>query len=114
MAYAAIEESKGLFMAIYNATKETFSQEVLHSSEPVLVDFWAVWCSPCRMMGATLEEFSSLHPDQKIVKINVDEEPSLAQTYRVMSIPTLLLFKNGEPVDQKIGYCPLEEIEEFL
>jgi thioredoxin 1 len=101
-------------MAIIHVTNETFPQEVLQSSEPVLVDFWATWCSPCRMMGVTLEEYSSLHPDQKIAKVNVDEEPELAAAYRVMSIPTLLLFKNGAVEDQRIGYCPLDELEEML
>ena len=101
-------------MSIINVTRDSFEQEVLQSAEPVLVDFWASWCAPCRMMGATLEEYTGLHPEQKIAKVNVDEEMELAQTYGVMSIPSLLIFLGGELLHQSTGYCTIQELEELL
>jgi len=85
-------------------SEATFGQEVLSSSEPVLVDFWAEWCGPCRAIAPVLEELSSeLEGKVKIVKLNVDENPGLAAQYGVRSIPTMILFKGGEAADMKIG-----------
>jgi thioredoxin 1 len=82
----------------------TFGEEVLHSKEPVLVDFWAEWCGPCRAVSPLLEELSTeLAGKVKIVKLNIDENPSTTVKYGVRSIPTMILFKDGEPADMKIG-----------
>ena len=85
-------------MAILHITKDNFKQEVLKSDVPVLVDFWATWCGPCRALGPVLEEISSEVSTVKIVKVNVDEQPELASQFRIMSIPTMILFKGGEAV----------------
>ena len=99
---------------ITNITKENFEAEVLKSEKPVLVDFWAAWCGPCKMIGPVIEEIADEHPEIKVCKINVDEEGELSIKYGVMSIPTLMIFKNGEAVQTAIGYRPKEEIEELL
>ncbi|MEG0875903.1 MAG: thioredoxin [Oscillospiraceae bacterium] len=90
--------------------KENFENEVLLSSQPVLVDFWASWCGPCRMLSPIVEEIASEHPEIKVGKINVDEQPELAEKFRVMGIPTLLLFKDGKQVDSAVGARPKAEI----
>ena len=95
-------------------TKDNFVAEVLKHKGTVLVDFWAPWCAPCRMMSETLTNYAALHPTVKIVKINVDEEPALATQYSVSSIPTLLLFKNGVFDDQSVGYLCADELEDFI
>ena len=84
-------------------TKENFAQEVLQSDRPVLVDFWATWCGPCRMMAPVVEELAAEHPEYKFGKINVDEQPELAGEYRIMSIPTLIVMKDGKVVEQAVG-----------
>ena len=81
---------------ITNITKENFEAEVLKSEKPVLVDFWATWCGPCKMIGPVIEEIANEHPEIKVCKINVDEEGELSIKHGVMSIPTLMIFKNGE------------------
>ena len=93
-------------MAAINVNKNNFREEVLNSEKPVLVDFWASWCGPCRMVGPILEEIAGENPDIKVVKINVDEENELASQFRIMSIPTLLVVKNGEVVSQSVGAKP--------
>ena len=99
---------------ITNITKENFEAEVLKSEKPVLVDFWATWCGPCKMIGPVIEEIANEHPEIKVCKINVDEEGELSIKHGVMSIPTLMIFKNGEIAQTAIGYRPKEEIEERL
>ena len=101
-------------MAILHITKENFEKEVLQSKEPVVVDFWASWCGPCKDLAPILEEVDAeLAGTVKVAKINIDEEEELAAQFRVMSIPTLLLFKNGEVVNKSVGLAPKEEVVAF-
>lgn len=101
-------------MAILHITKENFEKEVLQSKEPVVVDFWAAWCGPCKALAPILEEVDAeLAGTVKVVKINIDEEEELAAQFRVMSIPTLLLFKDGEVVNKTVGLAPKEEVIAF-
>ena len=90
-------------MAAIHETKDTFQQEVLESKIPVLVDFWAEWCGPCQMVLPIVEELGEELTDVKICKVNVDEQMELAKQYRVMSIPTLMVFKDGEMVKREMG-----------
>jgi thioredoxin 1 len=101
-------------MSVINLTQENFEQEVLKSDKPVLVDFWASWCGPCKMLSPIIDEISEEVADIKFCKVNTDEADTLALKYRVMSIPTLILFKNGEPAATSIGAKPKSEVLEFL
>ncbi|MBP3372748.1 MAG: thioredoxin [Clostridia bacterium] len=101
-------------MAAINITKENFEQEVLQSDRPVLVDFWASWCGPCRMVGPIVEEIAEEYPQYKVVKVNVDEQQDLAVRFGVMSIPTLLVFNGGQLVKQSIGARPKAQILALL
>ena len=101
-------------MAALHLTKENFKEEVLESDVPVLVDFWATWCGPCQMVGPIIEEIAGEVTDAKICKVDVDENPELAKEYRVMSIPTLMVFKNGEAVKREVGAKPKDEILDML
>lgn len=101
-------------MAALHLTKENFDQEVLESNVPVLVDFWATWCGPCQMVLPIIEELAEELEGVKIGKVNVDEEMELAKQYRVMSIPTLIVFKDGKKVATSVGAKTKEEIKEML
>ena len=101
-------------MSVIHATKENFNEVVLQSDIPVLVDFFATWCGPCRMIAPILEEIAEEHPEYKIVKIDVDEQPELATRFDVMSIPTLLVFKNGELISQTVGAQPKAKLLSLL
>ena len=101
-------------MAVLHLTKDNFKEEVLEASVPVLVDFWATWCGPCQMIGPVIEEIAGEVTDTKICKVDVDAQPELARQYKVLSIPTLMVFKNGELVKRESGAKPKEEILEML
>ena len=101
-------------MSVLHLTKENFEQEVLQAKEPVLVDFWASWCGPCQMVGPVVEEVAGEVTDAKICKVNVDEQPELARQFRVMSIPTLMVFKNGQTVKREVGAKSKAELLDML
>lgn len=90
-------------MSALNINKNNFVEEVMNSEKPVLVDFWASWCGPCRMVIPVVEKIAEEYPEYKVVKVNVDEEPELAAQFGVMSIPTLMVIKNGEVVNKSVG-----------
>ena len=101
-------------MAVLTITKENFEEEVLKSDKPVLLDFWATWCGPCRMVGPVIEQIAAKHPEIKVGKINVDEQNELAGAFRVMSIPTLVAVKDGKVVNQTVGVQPKAQILALL
>ena len=101
-------------MAVVTITKENFEQEVLQSAKPVLLDFWASWCGPCRMLSPVVDEVAEERTDVKVGKVNVDEQPALAGEFGVMSIPTLLVFEQGKLVRQAVGARPKASVLDLL
>ncbi len=101
-------------MAVLHITKENFEAEVLKSDKPVLLDFFAVWCGPCKMISPILDQIAEEREDIKVCKVNVDEEPELAAKYQVMSIPTLFVIKDGEITNQSLGAKPKAQILAML
>jgi thioredoxin 1 len=102
-------------MAVGKVTDASFELDVLKATGPVVVDFWAEWCGPCRMIAPALEEISvSLGEKVKIVKLNVDENPGVAAKYGIMSIPTLMIFKNGEMASRQVGAAPKQKLEQWV
>ena len=101
-------------MAVVTITKENFEQEVLQSAKPILLDFWASWCGPCRMLSPVVDEVAEERTDVKVGKVNVDEQPELAGQFGVMSIPTLLVFEQGKLVRQAVGARPKASVLDLL
>ena len=101
-------------MGVLKITSENFKSEVLESSQKVLIDFYADWCGPCKMMGPVVEEIAEEHSDVKVVKINVDNAEDIAIKYQIMSIPTLVVVKDGQEVNRSIGLISKEKIEEVI
>jgi thioredoxin 1 len=101
-------------MAAVNVNQNNFHAEVVRSDRPVLIDFWAPWCGPCRMVVPLVEQIAQERDDIKVVKINIDEEPALASQFRVMSIPTLVVFHQGRVINQAVGARPKAAIEALL
>ena len=97
-------------MSVLNLTKDMYESEVLKSEKPVLIDFYATWCGPCRMVSPIVEEIANEHPEYLVCKVNVDEEPALAKEFGIMSIPALFVIKDGEIADSVVGYRPKDAI----
>ena len=100
-------------MAKIIANKEDF-EKLISGEKPVLVDFFATWCGPCKMFAPVLDEYAEEHSDIEAVKVDVDELGEIAKKYGIMSIPTIILFKNGEPVKKNVGFLDAEELEDFV
>jgi thioredoxin len=102
-------------MGVAKVSDADFDAQVLKSAEPVVVDFWAEWCGPCKMIAPALEELAgTMNGKVKIVKLNVDENPQTAAKYGIMSIPTLMLFKNGELASRQVGAAPKQKLEQWI
>jgi thioredoxin 1 len=102
-------------MTVGKVSDASFESDVLKASQPVVVDFWAEWCGPCRMIAPALEEIAAQVGDKvKIVKLNVDENPNTAAKYGIMSIPTLMMFKNGEIASRQVGAAPKQKLQQWI
>ncbi|MCR4963674.1 MAG: thioredoxin [Firmicutes bacterium] len=95
-------------------TKDNFKDQVMDADAPVLLDFWAAWCGPCRMFGPILEQFAKRHPEIRVGKVNVDEEPELAQSHQIQSIPSLVLYEKGKMIKKSVGAMPLDALEAWM
>ena len=101
-------------MSIINLTKDSYHNEVMETEKVVVIDFWATWCGPCKMMAPVVEEVAKDYPDVKVCKVNVHEEPELSNAFKIVSIPTIVVIKNGEIIDSVVGYRPKEDIEKII
>ena len=101
-------------MSVTNINKNNFQEEVMNANQSVLVDFWAAWCGPCQMLGPVIEEIAAERNDIKVAKVNVDEQPELASQFQVMSIPTLVVIKDGQIVNKSVGAKPKDQILKML
>ena len=101
-------------MATVEITATNFENEVVKAQGKVLVDFWASWCGPCRMLSPVVDQVAAENPGVKVGKVNVDEQPKLAEKFQIMSIPTLLVFENGQVVNQSVGLVPKEQVEALI
>ena len=101
-------------MSVMKITAENFQKEVLESPVPVMLDFWASWCGPCRLLSPTIDEVAAARPDVRVGKVNVDEEYELAKQFRIISIPTVLVMKNGNLTAKNVGYASREKLESLL
>ena len=101
-------------MSIINLTKDSYHNEVMETEKVVVIDFWATWCGPCKMMAPVVEEVAKDYRDVKVCKVNVDEEPELSNAFKIVSIPTIVVIKNGEIIDSVVGYRPKEDIEKII
>ena len=101
-------------MLILTVNKNNLQKEVLESDRPVLIDFWASWCGPCKSLSPIIDEISAEHPEIKVCKVNIDEEQELASQFDIMSVPTLLVIKDGKVVNQSVGLKPKNQILEML
>ena len=97
-------------MKVLHIDKDNFHKEVLNSDKPVLLDFFASWCGPCRMVGPILDEIAEEREDIKVCKVNIDEQPELASRYRIMTIPTLMVLKDGQIIEQSVGAKPKHQL----
>jgi thioredoxin 1 len=115
LAQGFVPAAKEAFMSTAKVTDATFESDVIKSAEPVVVDFWAEWCGPCKMIGPSLEELAKDYAGKvKIVKLNVDENPAVAGKLGIRSIPTLMLFKDGKVAAQKVGAAPKGELAKWI
>ena len=101
-------------MSVISLSQSNFTEEVMNSDKPVLIDFWAPWCGPCRMVSPIVDEIAEEHSDVKVCKINVDDEPELARQFGIMSIPTLIVIKDGEIAEKAVGMRSKKDITDLI